>query len=45
MATATDGNKILAVNLHRTVLSDFQELIEHAVRPTLTELEGPLVAK
>lgn len=45
MATDTEGNIVFATTLQKTELSDFQELIEHTVRPILTEIEGPLAAK
>jgi len=45
MTTETDGNNIFAAILQETELSDFHELIKHAVRPTFTELEVLLDAK
>ncbi len=39
------GKNKFAATLQKTALSEFHELIKHAVSPILAELEGPMSAK
>jgi hypothetical protein len=45
MATCVEGKNTFPATLHKTALSDLHKFTKHAVRPTLTELEGPMAAK